>query len=255
MSIATDSVDSSFSSLRSNLEKAYGFGFRPDTPKIAAVIDEALNLTSVAPDLTKEEHEFYRSASKRVSPSVETLASLSDVVEASSVLASNAEKMSQDVRKQFLLKSQTQRSDYLNSDAYLVMVEQAHSDGEMIEETAHKIKDLLFRPEKGSKTNPFKEITSFAEHRQAVSEVYEKAAEIGSRHAAALGAMTPEGLFASVPTGSKVTRAIAKHPYCLSVPIGAGLIAAAAFKLNDPVHKAIGYGLGTLASLTPWIFS
>src|ERR1700721_1207411 len=107
-----------FAVLQCELDQAYGYGFKPDQVKIAEIIDDALQLTSISQDATQEECDFYQSLSKKVSPILEGLEELRDKVEAVKASVIHLEEISKKIPKQFHSQSNWDRTQYLASDEY-----------------------------------------------------------------------------------------------------------------------------------------
>jgi|GEM_PF-6937732 len=239
-----------FMVLKSELDQAYGFGFKPDQDKIAEIVDEALQLTSISDDVTQEEYDFYRSLSKKVSPTLEGLEELRDKIEAVKAAVIHLENISKKIPKQFHSQSNWDRAQYLAGNEYAAVVKAAAEDSAKIIEIAQGIQDLLFRGEIGSKTSPFKDFATFTQHRKAVSQLYNTVAHLGNRHTKAMQAITADALYSSDPQLLKVSRAA----YLLSISAGAA-IAAAGFYGLAPSLSAITYGLGTFIAAVPLIYN
>lgn len=243
-----------FMVLKSELDHAYGFGFKPDQGKIAEIVDEALQLTSISDDVTQEEYDFYQSLSKKVSPTTEGLEDLREKIEAVKAAVIHFEETSKDMGKQFLSKNASQQWDYLASYNYSEIVRTANEDSTKIREIAEQIQDLLFKLETGSKANPFKDFASFAQHRKTVSELYNTVASLGNRHAKAMQEITSDTLYGKVTLRSKVTRVVSNYPHFFSIPAGFAIAAAGEFGIQAP-FSAITYGLGTFIAAVPWIYN
>jgi len=232
MSISFQSeIRDRFSELKTELEKEYGFGFSPNRDKMAKIIDSALELTTDSPEVSQEEYDFYKSASVKVVASEGGFNELNDTVDAIATVMDVFELTEKEIQAQFLAKNDFQRAEYLTSDAYHSIVRQANEDTVTIGETAKKIQDLLFKAEKDAKTNPFKDLATFAEHRQAVSELYNKVADLGNRQASAVAALSAESLYASDSFGKKVKRSLSAHKCALSLA-GAAIAAGSAYGVS-----------------------
>lgn len=248
-------IDASFAALRAKMESAYGFGLSPDRNAIDETIGSALVLTSAIFQGTQEEFHFYKSASQKVSPATDTLQSLQKVVDAAALRVGALERRAEEVRVHFLSKTPLERTGFLTSQTYHDIVNQANADAWKIADVAQRIKNLLFRRAPDSSLNPFQDIAAFAAHRKAVSQLYNQAADIGSRQAKAMTDLTPEMLYASDTIIAKVQSALDKYRlYLGSFSLGAAIIAAGEYGLN-PGAKAVTYCLGTLIAASPWFFS
>jgi hypothetical protein len=238
-----------FMILKSELDQAYGYGFRPDQEKIAEIVDEALRLSNISEDVTQEECDFYHSLSKKVSPTLEGLEELRDKVEAVQASVIRLEQNSQEIRKQFLSLNPDEQTIYLFSDAYVEVAKTADEDSRNIGRIVEQIPDLLYTRAIASKTSPFKDLAAFAQHRKAVGLLYNTAANLGNRHTKAMQEMTVEVLYSSDPRRLNLTKAA----YLLSIP--AGLAIAFAGTYGAAAYSTIAWGLGTLIAGVPLIYN
>ncbi len=244
-----------FAVLKSELDQAYGYGFQPDQAKIAEIVDEALQLTSISKDVTQEECDFYRSLSKKVSPTLEGFEEVRDKVEAVKAAVIHLEETSKAIRKRFLSLTSAEQQKFVFSKEYAEISRTADEDSRNIGRIVEQIQDLLFKRETASKKSPFKDLATFAQHRKAVSQLYNTAGNLGNRHTKAMQEITIKALYASDPRRLNITKAA----YLLSIPAGlaiaaAGYYGAAAYGI-DPSWSAITYGIGTLIAAVPLIYN
>jgi len=256
--LPTAEISATFMKLQADLEKAYGLGVFPNKEKIEGIIDEALVLTGSSAAVTQEECDFYKSASKKVAPTSQHFSELADAVDAIVAVVFGLEQAVKGMQGEFLSKSDAERMEYLTSASYSQFAEQANDDTRTIAEIAQRVKDLLFKPRQGFRANPYKDLATFAEHRKSVTELYNRVANLSQRHAAAVSSITPEALYASDTLASKVKRAVSKHPYAFSIPLGAAIAAGGAYGLPAlgvrEAFTAITHALGLLTAAAPWIF-
>ena len=150
------------------------------------------------------------------------------------------------------------RVEYLSSQTYADIAEQANKDAETLGTVIKQIQTLLFQRVKGEKANPFKDLATFALHRKAVSDLYNRAVALNNTQVKAIQTMTQESLYASDTVASRVSRAVRRYLTLVSVPVGVAIAAAGHFGVPaagvDNAFKAAAYFAGAMTAASPVLF-
>jgi len=231
----------------------------PDHEKIRGLIRAALNLTSMNPQVTQAECDFYEAASKKASSSfTRTFGELVGAVDGIAALLREWEKKSAWMRSEYLSKDSVQQKEFLKSASYRGFEEEARQYHRLLVMAAWGVDHALYKPYPSE--NPYRNLSTFAEYRNKNRALYNRVLELKQRHEETIASAPRKISSLSIPDtlGSKMRRALTKHPYFFSIPLGAAIAPGGAYALPalgiPPAFTAITHALGILIAAAPWIF-
>jgi hypothetical protein len=259
MSVGTITEPSTltFDGLRKELDRAYGYGIRPDKGTVHRTLQAALALTTQTPEVTKAELRFYQRARRTVNQSKQGVEAYRAVVAEIGPLVGATEEAMKRIQASFFEKTKEEQIEMFSSEAYSGLMARLKEDAKVIQDLADGVRSLLYTPVAGAKTDPLKNLEAFGAHRQEISAIYNQTIDLGNRQMRAALSITPRGLYASDTASLRLLRTVVRHPSLLSIPAGIAVAAAGAYALPamglSVASTAFTYGLGALIGAAPAI--